>query len=129
LHEATDGVTRRNIPFAKFRGLKSSMQRARQGMLALLRFVENRTTASPASGSCICCPGVEPTSAQRLLDRMAESADPIGALCALPSPARAGDDWKVFNPSAICVTPSGRPTSNAQGSGTNRTWIASTKTH
>jgi DNA helicase-2/ATP-dependent DNA helicase PcrA len=33
-----------------------------------------------------------------------------------------------FKPSAICVTPSGRPTSNAHGSGTNRTWIASTKT-
>src|SRR5467141_2216448 len=27
---------------------------------------------------------------------MAESADPIGALCALPSPPRAGDDWKAF---------------------------------
>jgi hypothetical protein len=41
-------VARRNIPFGKFGGLESSMQRGRQDMLALLRFVENRTTASPA---------------------------------------------------------------------------------
>jgi phenylpyruvate tautomerase PptA (4-oxalocrotonate tautomerase family) len=38
--------SRRNIPSAKFGGLKSSMQRARQDMQALLRFVENLTTAS-----------------------------------------------------------------------------------
>src|ERR1700738_2713891 len=73
------------------------------GAAALRRELHERV-----AGSCICCPGVEPTSAQRVLDRMAESADPIGALCALPSPPRAGDDWKVFKPSAICVTPSGR---------------------
>jgi DNA helicase-2/ATP-dependent DNA helicase PcrA len=31
-----------------------------------------------------------------VLDRMAEAADPIAALCNIPSPPRAGDDWKTF---------------------------------
>jgi DNA helicase-2/ATP-dependent DNA helicase PcrA len=41
-------------------------------------------------------PGIGPASAQRVLDHMAEAADPIGALCTLPSPPRAGDDWSAF---------------------------------
>jgi DNA helicase-2/ATP-dependent DNA helicase PcrA len=41
-------------------------------------------------------PGVGPASAQRVLDRMAEAADPIAALCNIPSPPRAGDDWTAL---------------------------------
>jgi DNA helicase-2/ATP-dependent DNA helicase PcrA len=41
-------------------------------------------------------PGIGPTSAQRVLDHMAEAADPIAALSNVPSPPRAGDDWKAF---------------------------------
>jgi DNA helicase-2/ATP-dependent DNA helicase PcrA len=41
-------------------------------------------------------PGIGPASAQRILDRMAEAADPLGALGALPSPPRAGEDWTAF---------------------------------
>jgi DNA helicase II / ATP-dependent DNA helicase PcrA len=31
-----------------------------------------------------------------VLDRMAEAADPIAALAGIPTPPRAGDDWKGF---------------------------------
>jgi DNA helicase-2/ATP-dependent DNA helicase PcrA len=41
-------------------------------------------------------PGVGPATAQRVLDQMAEAADPIAALCNLASPPRAGDNWKTF---------------------------------
>jgi DNA invertase Pin-like site-specific DNA recombinase len=41
-------------------------------------------------------PGVGPTSAQRVLDRMMEEADPIGALAGAPSPPRAGAEWTAF---------------------------------
>jgi DNA helicase-2/ATP-dependent DNA helicase PcrA len=41
-------------------------------------------------------PGVGPTSAQRVLDRMTEAADPIGALAGAPSPPRAGTVWTAF---------------------------------
>jgi DNA helicase-2/ATP-dependent DNA helicase PcrA len=41
-------------------------------------------------------PGVGPSSAQRVLDHMAEGADPISALSSAPPPPRAGNDWKAF---------------------------------
>jgi DNA helicase-2/ATP-dependent DNA helicase PcrA len=41
-------------------------------------------------------PGVGSTSAQRVLDHMAKSADPTMALAEAPSPPRAGDDWQDF---------------------------------
>jgi ATP-dependent DNA helicase UvrD/PcrA len=44
-------LTRRNIPFVKFGGLKFLDAAHIKDMLALLRFVE----ASPASVCCICC--------------------------------------------------------------------------
>ncbi len=39
---------------------------------------------------------VGPTSAQRVLDRMTEAADPIGALAGAPSPPQAGAVWTAF---------------------------------
>lgn len=41
-------------------------------------------------------PGVGPASAQRVLDQMAKSTDPLGALCALAVPPCAGDYSKAF---------------------------------
>jgi DNA helicase-2/ATP-dependent DNA helicase PcrA len=89
-------LTRRNIPFVKFGGLKFLDAAHVKDMLALLRFVENPRDRVAGFRILHLLPGIGPASAQRVLDRMAESADPIGALCALPSPPRAGDDWKVF---------------------------------
>src|ERR1700712_5602726 len=41
-------------------------------------------------------PGIGSATAQRVLDRMAEAADPITALADLPTPPRSGDNWKSF---------------------------------
>jgi DNA helicase-2/ATP-dependent DNA helicase PcrA len=38
-------------------------------------------------------PGVGPTSAQRVLDFMANQVDPIGALAEVAAPPRSGDGW------------------------------------
>lgn len=65
-------------------------------MLALLRFVENPRDRVAGFRVMHLIPGIGPASAQRVLDRMAEAADPIGTLCSLQPPARAGDDWKAF---------------------------------
>jgi DNA helicase-2/ATP-dependent DNA helicase PcrA len=89
-------LTRRNIPFVKFGGLKFLDAAHVKDMLALLRLVENPRDRVAGFRILHLLPGIGPASAQRVLDSMAESADPIGALCALPSPPRAGDDWKVF---------------------------------
>jgi DNA helicase-2/ATP-dependent DNA helicase PcrA len=89
-------LTRRNIPFVKFGGLKFLDAAHIKDMLALLRFVENPRDRVAGFRLMHLIPGVGPVSAQRVLDRMAEAADPIAALSKVPSPPRAGDDWKAF---------------------------------
>ena len=89
-------LTRRNIPFVKFGGLKFLDAAHIKDMLALLRFVENPRDRVAGFRLMHLIPGVGPASAQRVLDHMAEAADPIAALSSVPSPPRAGDDWKAF---------------------------------
>ena len=89
-------LTRRNIPFVKFGGLKFLEAAHIKDMLALLRFVENPRDRVAGFRLMHLIPGVGSTSAQRLLDHIADGADPIAALAQAPSPPRAGDDWKIF---------------------------------
>ncbi len=89
-------LTRRNIPFVKFGGLKFLDAAHVKDMLALLRFVENPRDRVAGFRVLHLLPGVGPASAQRVLERMAEAADPLSALCDLPQPPRAGADWKGF---------------------------------
>jgi ATP-dependent DNA helicase UvrD/PcrA len=89
-------LTRRNVPFVKFGGLKFLDATHIKDMLALLRFVENPRDRVAGFRVMHLLPGIGPASAQRVLDHMAEAADPIAALCTLPSPPRAGDDWSAF---------------------------------
>src|SRR5213075_2666444 len=86
-------LTRRNIPFVKFGGLKFLDAAHVKDMLALLRFVENPRERVAGFRLLHLLPGIGPASAQRILDHMAEAADPLGALCTLASPPRACDDW------------------------------------
>src|SRR6201999_1915204 len=89
-------LTRRNIPFVKYGGLKFLDAAHVKDLLALLRFVENPRDRVAGFRVLHLLPGVGPTSAQRVLDHMAEASDPLSALCDLPSPPRAGADWSVF---------------------------------
>ena len=89
-------LTRRNIPFVKFGGLKFLDAAHVKDMLALLRFVENPRDRVAGFRVLHLLPGVGPASAQRVLDCMAETADPVSALCNLPSPPRTGEDWQGF---------------------------------
>jgi DNA helicase-2/ATP-dependent DNA helicase PcrA len=89
-------LTRRNIPFVKFGGLKFLDAAHIKDMLALLRFVENPRDRVAGFRLMHLIPGVGPASAQRALDHMAEAPDPIAALAHAPAPPRAGDDWETF---------------------------------
>ena len=89
-------LTRRNIPFVKFGGLKFLDAAHIKDMLALLRFVENPRDRVAGFRLLHLLPGIGSATAQRVLDRMAEAADPIAALTDIPTPPRAGDDWKAF---------------------------------
>src|SRR5207247_6699989 len=88
--------TRRNIPVGKFGGLKFLDAAHIKDMLALLRFVENPRDRVAGFRLLHLLPGIGSATAQRVLNRMAEAADPITALAGFPTPPRAGDDWKGF---------------------------------
>jgi DNA helicase-2/ATP-dependent DNA helicase PcrA len=117
-------LTRRNIPFVKFGGLKFLDAAHIKDMLALLRFVENPRDRVAGFRLMHLIPGVGPTSAQRVLDHMADDADPIAALALAPAPPRAGEASSV--PSRIFAIRTGRPTSNGPACGTSRIWTVST---
>jgi len=89
-------LTRRNIPFVKFGGLKFLDAAHIKDMLALLRFVENPRDRVAGFRLMHLLPGVGPASAQRVLDHLAEAADPIAALTTAPKPPRSGEDWTAF---------------------------------
>lgn len=88
-------LTRRNIPFVKFGGLKFLEGAHVKDVLAILRFVENPRDRIAGFRTLHLLPGVGPSSAQRVLDRMADSPDPLAVLIDMPPP-RAGDDWVTF---------------------------------
>ncbi len=89
-------LTRRNVPFVKFGGLKFLDAAHIKDMLALLRFVENPRDRVAGFRLLHLLPGIGSATAQRVLDHMAEAADPIAALAGLPTPQRSGKDWKGF---------------------------------
>ncbi|RYX94610.1 MAG: ATP-dependent helicase [Bradyrhizobiaceae bacterium] len=89
-------LTRRNIPFVKFGGLKFLDAAHVKDMLALLRFVENPRDRVAGFRLMQLLPGVGPASAQKALDHIVTSPDPIMALALAPSPPRAAHDWRGF---------------------------------
>ena len=89
-------LTRRNIPFVKFGGLKFLDAAHIKDLLALLRFIENPRDRVAGFRLLQLLQGVGPASAQHVLDHMSTTADPIGSLVTAPSPPRAGDGWRAF---------------------------------
>ena len=89
-------LTRRNIPYVKFGGLKFLEASHIKDMLALLRFVENPRDHVAGFRLMQLMPGIGPISAQRVLDHMNRAADPLGALAEIAAPPRVGEDWCAF---------------------------------
>ncbi len=89
-------LTRRNIPFVKFGGLKFLDSAHVKDMLAALRFAQNMRDRVAGFRIMQLLPGVGTSTAQATLDALAESAEPIDALAALPCPPRASADWPGF---------------------------------
>jgi DNA helicase II / ATP-dependent DNA helicase PcrA len=89
-------LTRRNIPFVKFGGLKFLDSAHVKDILALLRFVQNPRDRVAGFRLMQLLPGVGPTSAQRVLDAMVAEPDPLAVLSEVPAPPRSGDDWTTL---------------------------------
>jgi DNA helicase-2/ATP-dependent DNA helicase PcrA len=89
-------LTRRNIPYVKFGGLKFLDAAHVKDVVAVLKFVENPRDRVVGFRVMQLLPGVGPTSAQRVMDHISTSAHPLGALPSAPAPPRAGPDWAGF---------------------------------
>src|SRR5260370_6543923 len=89
-------LTRRNIPFVKFGGLKFLDSAHVKDLLAMLRFAQNPRDRVAGFRLLQLMPGVGPSSAQRVLDQMAEQAEPMTALSNIPAPPRSADHWMSF---------------------------------
>ncbi len=88
-------LTRRNIPFVKFGGLKFLDAAHVKDVLACLRWAENPRDRVAGFRLLQLLPGFGPSTAGRVLDRMAETADPARTLADL-EPPRSGDAWREF---------------------------------
>jgi len=89
-------LTRRNIPFVKFGGLKFLDSAHIKDLLAALRFAQNPRDRVAGFRLMQLLPGVGPSTAQRVLDRMSEDPSPFVALAEIPPPPRCGKDWTGF---------------------------------
>ena len=88
-------LTRRNIPFVKFGGLKFLDAAHVKDMLALLRWAENPRDRVAGFRVLQLLPGVGPGTAGRVLDAMDEAPRPFVALADLPAPSRS-EGWAGF---------------------------------
>jgi DNA helicase II / ATP-dependent DNA helicase PcrA len=89
-------LTRRNIPFVKFGGLKFLEAAHIKDVLAFLRFAENPRDRVAGFRIIQVLPGVGPATAARALDRLAGSEDAMTSLAEFAPPAAARPDWPAF---------------------------------
>ncbi len=89
-------LTRRNIPFVKFGGLKFLDSAHVKDLLAVLRFAQNPRDKVAGFRLLQLLPGIGAATAARVLDAMAASPAPLATLAELPAPPRSGADWAAF---------------------------------
>jgi DNA helicase-2/ATP-dependent DNA helicase PcrA len=89
-------LTRRNIPFVKFGGLKFLEAAHIKDVLAVLRWSSNMRDRVAGFRVAQLLPGIGPGTAGRLLDRVAQGADSAEALSGFKPPAAAIEHWPDF---------------------------------
>jgi len=89
-------LTRRNIPFVKFGGLKFLDSAHVKDMLAVLRFAENPRDRVAGFRVLQLMPGIGPTAAANAMEAMERALDPALGLQFFRPPARAETDWPDF---------------------------------
>ncbi|MFA6265414.1 MAG: ATP-dependent helicase [Pseudolabrys sp.] len=89
-------LTRRNIPFVKFGGLKFLEAAHIKDVLAVLRFVQNPRDRVAGFRIAQLLPGIGPGTAGKLLDKMAASGDPMRTLSEFKPPAATAEHWQDF---------------------------------
>jgi DNA helicase-2/ATP-dependent DNA helicase PcrA len=88
-------LTRRNIPFVKFGGLKFLEASHIKDVLAFLRWSQNPRDRVAGFRVIQLMPGAGPATAARLLDAMADT-DPVSVMETFKPPAAAAGAWPAF---------------------------------
>jgi len=89
-------LTRRNIPFVKFGGLKFLEAAHVKDVLAVLRWAQNLRDRVSGFRTAQLLPGIGPGHAGRLLDFMVESLNPLDMLSEFKPPVAAVEHWADF---------------------------------
>jgi DNA helicase-2/ATP-dependent DNA helicase PcrA len=89
-------LTRRNIPFVKFGGLKFLEAAHIKDVLAFLRFAENLRDRVSGFRVIQILPGAGPATAARLLVQLAAAHGAADALTDFRPPAACAADWPAF---------------------------------
>jgi DNA helicase-2/ATP-dependent DNA helicase PcrA len=90
-------LTRRNIPFVKFGGLKFLEAAHVKDVLAVLRWAQNLRDRVAGFRVAQLMPGIGPAFAARLLDHVAAPPDPLDALGDFRPPPAAAAHWADFS--------------------------------
>ncbi len=89
-------LTRRNIPYVKFGGLKFLDSAHVKDMLAVLRFAQNPLDRVAGFRLLQMLPGIGPQTAGSILDTIAADPEPLVALAEIPPPPKTGEEWVPF---------------------------------
>jgi DNA helicase II / ATP-dependent DNA helicase PcrA len=86
-------LTRRNIPFVKFGGLKFLEAAHVKDVLSVLRWAQNPRNRMAGLRVAQLVPGIGTASAKRLLDAIGDATDPLQSLHAFKPPPAAASEW------------------------------------
>ena len=89
-------LTRRNIPFKKFGGLKFLESTHVKDVLGVLRWAENPKGRLSGFRVSQLLPGFGPASARKLLDAIEAQPDPLTAVQEFKPPQAAAADWEAL---------------------------------
>ena len=89
-------LTRRNIPFRKFGGLKFLETTHIKDVLSILRWAQNPRARLAGFRVSQLLPGFGPVTAGRLLDEMERQPDPLTVIEAFTPPKAAATDWTAL---------------------------------
>ena len=89
-------LTRRNVPYVKFGGLKFLDSAHVKDLLSFLRLARNPRDRVAGFRVLQLMPGIGPKSAAHILDALDLAPDPLAALHDVAPPQRAEADWASF---------------------------------
>jgi DNA helicase-2/ATP-dependent DNA helicase PcrA len=89
-------LTRRNVPFVKYGGLKFLEAAHVKDVLSVLRWCENPHDRVAGFRVLQLLPGIGPSTAARILDEVEASANASAVLSDISVPKAAAEDWPNF---------------------------------